>query len=92
MRANKIKIKIFAIVVILCFIALVTSNSHTFVSKAQNDPIIEEIAVYKTWTRINKNPITVKVLLADQNETEDKNVFIVDSQEVTNFRAGDLGG
>jgi hypothetical protein len=90
-KFGKIQIKITAIVVILCFVAFVLSTSPSLVSKAENDPIIDELTHYKTWTRINRTAITVKAPLADQTQS-DKTIFIVDGQEVTNFRSGDLGG
>lgn len=77
-----LKIKVFAIAGVLGLVAFVLNNSPVFVSKAESDSILQQIAGYKTWQRINKEPIKVG----------DVNTFIVDGQEVTNVRTGDVGG
>jgi hypothetical protein len=74
-----LKIKLFAVAVVLSLTAIVLSYSPVFVSKAENDTILRQIAGYKTWQRINKEPIKVG------------NTFMIDGQEVV-VRTGDVGG
>lgn len=50
--------KLIAILGILSVVAFVFHNSHSFSSSAKSD-VFEEIAKYKTWTRINKEPVKV---------------------------------
>lgn len=76
-----LKIKLFAVACVLSLTAIVLSISPVFVSKADGDRILQEIAVYKSWQRITKEPIKV-----------DGNTFIVDGQEITNYRTGVLSG
>ncbi len=54
-----IKLKLMAIVGILAFVAFVFHNSHSFSSSANSD-VFEEIAKYKTWAKISKEPIAVR--------------------------------
>ncbi|MEO6590093.1 MAG: hypothetical protein ABIP06_12395 [Pyrinomonadaceae bacterium] len=53
------KIKIIAIAFILSLVGIVFSGSHHF-SVSAND-VSDEIANYKTWSRITKEPITLKI-------------------------------
>lgn len=75
-----VKIKLGAIVVFLITAAIVLSNSRQFTATASGD-VLAEIAKYKTWQRINKEPIKVGDnsfnLLLKGNE----NTFIVDGQD-----------
>jgi hypothetical protein len=50
-----LKIKIFAVVFILGLVGIVLNGSHHF-SVSAND-VADEIANYKNWTRITKEPI-----------------------------------
>ena len=86
-----LKIKLIAIIGILSFVAFVFHNSHSFSSSASGD-VFEEIAKYKTWTRMNKEPIKVANPIQVDGEGGKENVFIIDGQEVTNFRTGVLSG
>lgn len=85
-----IKIKLFAALSLLSFAAIIFSVSPVFVSKAENDSILQEIAQYKNWQRISKEPI--KSVFQIDGNSGDENIFIVDGQEVTNFRTGTLNG
>ena len=53
-----LKVKLIAIIGILSFVGIVFHNSHSFTSSAKGE-VFEEIAKYKTWTRINKKPVVV---------------------------------
>ncbi len=53
------KIKLFAILSILCLVIMVLNISPVFVSKAESDFVLQEIASYKTWTKITGEPIKV---------------------------------
>jgi hypothetical protein len=53
-----LKIKLTAITGILSFVGFVFLNSQSFSSSAKGN-VFEEIAKYKTWTRINEKPIKV---------------------------------
>lgn len=53
-----LKIKIVSIIGILSLVGIVFHNSHSFTSSAKGD-VFEEIAKYKTWTRINEKPVKV---------------------------------
>jgi hypothetical protein len=79
-----LKIKVFSIAGVLGLAIFVLNMSPVFVSNAESDVILNEIAGYKNWRRINKEPI--KIPLADKHA--DGNFFIVDGKEV---RIGDLG-
>ena len=85
-----LKIKLCAVAVFLLATAIVLSNSRQFTATANAD-VLAEIANYKTWQRINKEPIKVGGFQID-GAAGTENVFIVDGQEVTNFRTGTLNG
>lgn len=80
-----------AIVGVLSFVAFVFHNSHSFSTSAKGD-VFEEIAKYKTWTRINKEPIKVANQIQIDGASRSENTFIVDGQEITNVRTGTLNG
>lgn len=73
-----LKLKLTAISGILFLIGIVLSNSSSASTSAKIDNAIQEIANYKTWTKITKEPIKVS--------------FIADGQEVINFPPGAIGG
>lgn len=85
-----IKIKLFVVLSLLSFVAIIFSVSPVFVSKAENDSILQQIAGYKKWQLINQEPI--KSGFQIDGVSGDENTFIVDGQEVTNFRTGILNG
>lgn len=84
-----LRIKIFVIVSILFLVGIVLNSSDGFESSAKGD-VFEEIASYKTWTKITKEPIKTAFQIDGASGSE--NVFIIDGQEVTNFRTGTLNG
>lgn len=88
MRSKRVKTKIFAVSGVLCFVALVAGTSPVFVSRAEGDPILSEIARYKTWDRVNTTPIAVPL---QQSEADNKSAFIV-GEELTTWSVSDLGG
>ena len=53
-----LKIKLFAIAGVLSVAAIVAGIPPVFVSKAENDSILREIAGYKNWTKITKEPLS----------------------------------
>lgn len=81
-----LKIKLFAVIAFLILTAIVLSSSRPFTASANGD-VLQEIAKYKTWHRINKEPITV-----DSTLVIDKKTFIIDGQEVTPFTLDGGGG
>lgn len=85
-----LKVKLIAVLSVFAIVAIVLSSSSSFSTSAENDNAVQEIAGYKTWTKITKEPIKVEFL--NKVKAGDKNTFIVDGQEVTNFRVGELGG
>lgn len=85
-----LKIKLFAVAVFLILTAIVLSYSPARVSKAESDPILQQIAGYKTWQRINKEPILVGGFQIDGAAGSEK-TFMIDGKEVTNFRTGVFG-
>jgi hypothetical protein len=88
-----LKVKLFAVVVFLSLAAIVSSISPIFVSKAENDTIVQQISDYKkNWQRINKVPIKVSGGFQIDGVSGSEQTFMIDGQEVTNFRPGDLGG
>lgn len=86
-----LKIKVFAIGIVLSLVAIVLSNSPVFTSKAESDTVLQQIAAYKTWQRINKEPIKVGGFQID-GASGSEQTFMIDGQEVTNFRTGVLNG
>lgn len=56
------KTKIIAVLSILFAAGIVLNNSHTFSISARSD-IFEEIAQYKTWSKLNREPIRVELNL-----------------------------
>jgi len=56
-----IKIKLIAILSFIGLIGMVLSGSTRFSASAQSEDILSEIAGYKNWTQINKEPIEVVV-------------------------------
>jgi len=87
---SRIKIKLFAVAGILSLVVIVLGNSPVFVTKAEGDVVLQQIAGYKTWQRINKEPIKVGFQIDGAGGSV--NTFIIDGQEVTNFRTGVLDG
>ncbi|HMU33214.1 MAG TPA: hypothetical protein PKC89_05075 [Pyrinomonadaceae bacterium] len=88
MRSKRVKTKIFAVSGILCFVALVAGTSPAVVSRAEGDPILSEIARYKTWDRVNTVPIAVPL---QKSETDNPGAFIV-GKEGSIWNVSDLGG
>ena len=86
-----LKIKLFAIAAFLILTAIVLSSSRQFTASA-NEDVLQEIAKYKTWQRINKEPIKVVSGVQIDGKSGDEKVFIIDGKEVTNFRTGALNG
>lgn len=84
-----LKIKLFTVAVVLSLAAIVLNYSPVSVSKAESDSILQQIAGYKTWQRINKEPIKVgfQIDLASGSEQ----IFMIDGQKVTNFRTDMFG-
>lgn len=54
-----LKIKFAAIICVLAFVGVVLNNSQKFSSKAENDPILQQISGYKNWTRVGKEPVEI---------------------------------
>lgn len=53
-----LKIKISAIAAVFLLAGIVLSGSRQFSTSAEGD-VFEEIAGYKTWSKVNKEPIKV---------------------------------
>jgi hypothetical protein len=51
-----LKIKLFAVAAFIVLTAVALSGSNRFAASANGD-VFREIANYKTWQRINKEPI-----------------------------------
>jgi hypothetical protein len=56
----RVKIKFALIVAVTVAAILSFAFSHKPTSTAKNDPILIEIAGYRSWTKINKDPIVVE--------------------------------
>lgn len=56
-----LKLKIIAAASILSLVGIILNISHHFSSKAEDDSILQEIAGYKNWTRITKEPLVVAI-------------------------------
>lgn len=54
-----LKIKIFAIAAVLFLTGIVLKSSRQFSSHAQSDEVSNEIAEYKSWSKITKEPFKV---------------------------------
>jgi hypothetical protein len=54
-----LKIKLAAVAVILMIAAVALNNSRYFAASA-NENVLPEVAKYKTWQRINKEPIKAR--------------------------------
>lgn len=52
-----LRVKICAVIGVFGVITFVLNSSPVFVSKAENDEILKEIAGYKNWTKVTKAPI-----------------------------------
>ncbi len=65
----KTTLKLYAIVATLAVVTFFLSASNGFVSNADSDEIINEIAGYKNWARISEQPIKVSFphLVKDSN-------------------------
>ena len=55
------KIKIFVVAGVLSLVAIVSNISPVFVSKAEDDQILQSISGYKNWAKVTKEPIAVDV-------------------------------
>lgn len=77
-----IKIKISAIAAVLVLIGIVLSGSNQFSTSAEGD-VFDEIAGYKNWTRITKEPVKV---------SNDKSDTIVINGEEIILDAANIGG
>lgn len=55
-----LKLKVLAIIFVLSLAGIVLIGSRHFLSFAASDPV-NEIANYKNWTRITKEPIAIKI-------------------------------
>ena len=54
------RIKLIALLTVLGVVGIVLFNSNQ-VSQAKNDDVLEQIAKYKTWTKVSKDPIKVEI-------------------------------
>lgn len=52
-----LKIKLFAVMLVLGLTAVVLSSSDHFQTAAQDDPVLTELANYRDWTKITERPI-----------------------------------
>ena len=75
-----IKIKIIAAVFLLSLVGIVLNGSSDFAVSA-ND-VADEIANYKNWTPITKEPFKVPTQVK---------IFLVDGQELSNFDTNVFG-
>ncbi len=57
------RIKLITLITILSLVGIVSFNSYQSPTKASGDSIFEEIANYKTWTKVSKDPIKVDVTI-----------------------------
>ncbi|HRH44799.1 MAG TPA: hypothetical protein PKY82_24385 [Pyrinomonadaceae bacterium] len=55
-------IKLIALLMILGLLGIISLSSNQ-VSKANGDEALEQIAKYKTWTKVSKDPIKVEVTI-----------------------------
>jgi bacillopeptidase F (M6 metalloprotease family) len=60
-----LKIKLFAIAGVLTLTAIVLAVSPVFVSKAETDTILREIAEYKNWEKVTNKPFSSDMLKKD---------------------------
>jgi hypothetical protein len=60
-----LKFKLFAVAGFLTLAAIVLAVSPVFVSKAEPDTILREIATYKNWEKVTKKPIFSDMLKKD---------------------------
>jgi hypothetical protein len=86
-----IKLKLGIVFGFLIFGAFALSGSGYFAASAKED-ILSEIAGYKTWKRIDKEPIKVASGFQVDGQSGDENTFVIDGEEITNFRTGALSG
>lgn len=56
------RIKLITIFSVLVLVGIIASNSWQFSSLAKDDEILSEIAKYKSWAKISKEPIKVESL------------------------------
>lgn len=53
------KIKGFVVLAMIALVALVLMFAPKFFAQAENDSLVNEIADYKTWTKITREPFKV---------------------------------
>ena len=53
------RIKLIFILSVLALVGIFMTNSHHFSTNAKGDRVLEEIAKYKSWTKVSKEPIKV---------------------------------
>jgi hypothetical protein len=58
---NKNLLKIIVVVSAFSFVAILFNNSFIPKTKADGDEVLKEIAKYKSWTKITKDPVEVPV-------------------------------
>ncbi len=56
-----LKIKLFVIVVVMSLVGIISSTSYQFSSKAESDTILGEIAAYRTWAKVTKEPLGFQI-------------------------------
>lgn len=90
---RKTPTKLLTILVVAVGVAFFGLRIDHFKTSAESDAIVTQINKYKTWARLNKKPIGVDFASLLKNDPKVAPItFIIDGQEVVNFRAGDLGG
>ncbi len=57
---TKNKVKVLATSLFIALVGAMLSSVPSFTANADGDEFIKEIADYKTWTKVNKEPIKVK--------------------------------
>ncbi len=60
---SKNKIKILATSILFGLVVTILGFAPNFSANAENDEFVKEIADYKTWTKINNEPIRVEITL-----------------------------
>lgn len=57
------RIKLITILIFIGLVGTVLLSSQQFASKAKGDSVLEQIASYRNWTKVSKEPIKVNVTI-----------------------------
>ena len=58
---RKTPLQILAVATVLSFVGAVAATAHNSSDKPSEKKVLEEVAGYKSWTRVTEKPMSVEI-------------------------------